>query len=96
MLCISYYSMNHEVMSAIKRQVPFLIGGTITGIIMSYFLGFVVTIIVNSIMWYLISLVVYKRVWKKNGLTDQIVILKYVLSRRKEQKIYKPKTSLEH
>ena len=78
--------MNNEVMSAIKRQVPFLIGGTITGIIMSYFLGFVVTIIVNSIMWYLISLFVYKLVWKENGLRDQIAILKYVLSRLKLQK----------
>ena len=86
MLCISYYNMNNEVMSAIKRQVPFLIGGTITGIIMSYFLGFVVTIIVNSIMWYLISLVVYKRVWKKNGLTDQMVILKYALTKIKRRK----------
>jgi hypothetical protein len=86
MLCISYYSMNCEVVSAIKRQVPFLIGGTITGIIMSYFLGFAVTIIINSIMWYLISLVVYKRVWKKNGFTDQMVLLKYILTRAKRQK----------
>jgi hypothetical protein len=86
MLCISYYSMNCEVVSAIKRQVPFLIGGTITGIIMSYFLGFAVTIIINSIMWYLISLVVYKRVWKKNGFTDQMVLLKYFLTRAKRQK----------
>ena len=86
MLCISYYSMNREVVSAIKRQIPFLIGGSITGIIMSYFLGFAVTIIVNSIMWYLISLFVYKLVWKENGLRDQIAILKYVLSRLKLQK----------
>ena len=86
MLCISYYNMNREVVSAIKRQIPFLIGGSITGIIMSYFLGFAVTIIVNSIMWYLISLVVYKRVWKKNGLTDQVVLLKYILTRAERQK----------
>jgi len=79
--------MNHEVMSAIKRQVPFLIGGTITGIIMSYFVGFAVTLIVNSIMWYLISLVVYKLVWKKNGFTDQMVLLKYVLTKTKRQEI---------
>ena len=81
--------MNREVVSAIKRQIPFPIGGTITGIIMSYFIGFAVTLIVNSIMWYLISLVVYKLVWKKNGLTDQMVILKYVLTRIIQQKIYK-------
>jgi p-aminobenzoyl-glutamate transporter AbgT len=81
--------MNHEVVSAIKRQIPFLIGGTITGIIMNYFLGFAVTIIVNSIMWYLISLIVYKLVWRKNGLTDQMVLLRYALTRRKRQKIFK-------
>ena len=81
--------MNREVVSAIKRQIPFLIGGTITGIIMTYFLGFAVTIIVNSIMWYLVSLIVYKRVWKKNGFKDQMLLLKYVLTRTKQQKIYK-------
>jgi hypothetical protein len=84
--------MNRNVMSAIKRQIPFLILGTITGIIMSYFVGFAVTLIVNSIMWYLISLFVYKLIWKKNGLTDQIVILKYIVSTTKEQKI----TNLRH
>lgn len=78
--------MNREVVSAIKRQIPFLIGGTITGIIMTYFLGFAVTIIVNSIIWYLISLSVYKLIWKKNGLTDQMVILKYVLTKIKRNK----------
>ena len=75
--------MNRNVISAIKRQIPFLILGTITGIIMSYFVGFAVTLIVNSIMWYLISLFVYKLIWKKNGLTDQIVILKYIVSTTK-------------
>lgn len=78
--------MNREVVSAIKRQIPFLIGGTITGTIMTFFWGFVVTIIVNSIVWYLISLIVYKLVWKKNGLNDQMVILKYVLTKTKRQK----------
>ena len=78
--------MNNEIVSAIKRQIPFLIGGTITGIIMTYFLGFAVTLIVNSIMWYLISLAVYKLVWQKNGLRDQMVILKYVLTKIKRHK----------
>ena len=78
--------MNREVVSAIKRQIAFLISGTITGVIMTNFWGFAVTIIVNSIMWYLISLVVYKLVWKKNGLKDQMVILKYVLTKIKRQK----------
>ena len=78
--------MNAQVVSAIKRQIPFVIGGTITGIIMTYFLGFAITMIVNSTIWYLISLTFYKLVWKKNGLTDQMVILKYALTKIKRQK----------
>lgn len=78
--------MNAQVVSAIKRQIPFVIGGTITGIIMTYFLGFAITVIVNSTIWYLISLSVYKLVWKKNGFTDQMVILKYALTKIKRQK----------
>jgi hypothetical protein len=73
--------------AAIKRQIPFLIGGTVTGIVMSYYLGFLVTILVNSIGWYLISVIVYKVVWRKSGLTDQKNILKeFFLSKTKWQK----------
>jgi hypothetical protein len=78
--------MNNDAVAAIKRQVPFLIGGTITGIIMTYFLGFPITLLVNSIMWYLISLMVYKLVWRKNGLTDQMILLRYILKKIKRQK----------
>lgn len=78
--------MNHDAVAASKRQVPFLIGGTITGIIMTYFLGFPITLLVNSIMWYLISLMVYKLVWRKNGLTDQMILLRYILKKIKRQK----------
>lgn len=78
--------MNHDAVAAIKRQVPFLIGGTITGIIMTYFLGFPITLLVNSIMWYLISLMVYKLVWRKNGLTDQMILLEVNFKENKRQK----------
>ena len=78
--------MNHDAVAAIKRQVPFLIGGTITGIIMTYFLGFPITLLVNSIMWYLISHMVYKLVWRKNGLTDQMILLRYIIKKIKRQK----------
>ena len=37
-------------------------------------------------MWYLISLVVYKLVWRKNGLTDQMIILRYFLKKIERQK----------
>ena len=78
--------MNHDVVTAIKRQVPFLIGGTITGVIMTYFLGFPITLLVNSIMWYLISHMVYKLVWRKKALTDQMILLGYILKKIKRQK----------
>jgi hypothetical protein len=85
-LVIKYRNLNHDTVAAIKRQVPFLIGGTITGIIMTYFWGFPITLLVNSTLWYLISLVVYKLVWRKNGLTDQMIILRYVLKKIKHRK----------
>jgi len=78
--------MNHDAVAAIKRQVPFLLGGTITGIIMTYFLGFPITLLVNSTIWYLISLMVYKLVWRKNGLIDQNTLLRYFLTKIKSQK----------
>jgi hypothetical protein len=73
-------------MTAIKRQIPFLAGGTLTGIIMTYFFGYPITILVNSIIWYLISQIVYKFVWRKSGISDQKILLKYFLTKIKSQK----------
>jgi len=73
--------MDSEILTAIKRQIPFLIGGTVTGVIMTYYLGFPVTIIVNSIIWFLISNITYRRLWKKNGLADQKILLRYFLTK---------------
>ena len=77
--------MNREVLSVIKRQIPFLIGGTVTGIIMTYYLGFLVTIIVNSAIWYLVSQVTYKHIWNKSASTDQRILLGYFLTRIKSK-----------
>ena len=73
--------MDSEILTATKRQIPFLIGGTVTGVIMTYYLGFPVTIIVNSIIWFLISYITYRRLWKKNGLTDQKILVRYFLTK---------------
>jgi p-aminobenzoyl-glutamate transporter AbgT len=73
--------MDSEILTAIKRQIPFLIGGTVTGVVMTYYLGFPVTIIVNSIIWFLISNITYRRLWKKNGLADQKILLRYFLTK---------------
>jgi p-aminobenzoyl-glutamate transporter AbgT len=64
--------------SILRRQIPFLIGGTITGIIMTYYYGFLFTIVVNSIIWYGMSYVVNKYYWKNKGVDDQ----KYLFNMR--------------
>ena len=71
--------------SILKRQIPFLIGGTITGSIMAYYYGFLFTIIVNSIMWYVISYLVSKYYYKSKGINDQKYLIQYGLSKIKSR-----------
>jgi ABC-type transport system involved in Fe-S cluster assembly fused permease/ATPase subunit len=63
----------------IKRQLPFLIGGTITGIIMTYYYGFLFSIIVNSAIWMLISFIINKYHYKSTGFKDEKYLLQYGL-----------------
>ena len=79
------YQLNPQTLSSIRRQVPFLIGGTVTGIIMTYYMGFIFTIVVNSIVWYVVTLMVYRLIWRKNALIDQMTILRYILTKLKSQ-----------
>jgi hypothetical protein len=72
--------------SILKRQIPFLIGGTITGTIMTYYYGFPLTIIVNSAIWYGISYIVNKFYWKNKGLNDQKYLLQYAMSKFNSRK----------
>ena len=72
--------------SILRRQIPFLIGGTITGTIMTYYYGFPFTIVVNSIIWYGISYIVNKYYWKNKGLNDQKYIIQYALSKINSRK----------
>jgi hypothetical protein len=78
--------VDNQTGTALKRQVPFLVGGTITGVIMTYYLGFLVTILVNSIIWYMISYIIYRFVWKKNSLTDQRMLLNYFRNKIRPKK----------
>jgi p-aminobenzoyl-glutamate transporter AbgT len=72
--------------SILRRQMPFLIGGTITGTIMTYYYGFPFTIVVNSIIWYCISYIVNKFYWKNKGLNDQKYLIQYALSKINSRK----------
>jgi hypothetical protein len=71
--------------SVLKRQLPYLIGGTITGIIITYYYGFLFSIIVNSIAWFAISTVVNKYYWHYTGFKDELYLVsKYVIHRKKK------------
>ena len=64
----------------IKRQLPFLIGGTITGVIMAYYYGFLLSIIANSAIWMLISFIINKYYYKSTGFKDEKYLLQYGLA----------------
>ncbi|MGZ5486316.1 MAG: hypothetical protein ACXWFB_10475 [Nitrososphaeraceae archaeon] len=77
--------MDAILKSIIKRQIPFLIGGTITGSIMAYYYGFLFTIIVNSAIWYVISYLVSKYYYKSKGINDQKYLIQYALNKIKKK-----------
>jgi len=52
---------------------------------MTYYWGLLVTIVINSVAWYLISILVYKLVWRKSGLKDQLSLLRFFVSKLKKQ-----------
>ncbi len=66
--------------------MPYLIGGTITGIIITYYHGFLFSIIVNSIAWFVISTVVNKYYWNYTGFKDEMDLAsKYIIHRKKNK-----------
>lgn len=76
--------MDSILKATLKRQIPFLLGGTITGIIMTYYYGFLFTIVVNSIIWFIISMIVNKYYWHHTGFRDEMFLFKkYILDRNK-------------
>ena len=66
--------------------MPYLIGGTITGSIMAYYHGFLFTIIVNSIVWFVISTLVNKYYWKYTGFKEEFQIVSKYIGRIKKRK----------
>jgi hypothetical protein len=71
--------LDNSLKSVLKRQMPYLIGGTITGTIMVYYYGFLFTVIVNSVIWFAISTLINKYYWKYTGFKEEFQLaLKYV------------------
>jgi hypothetical protein len=52
---------------------------------MTYYLGFLFSIVVNSAIWYAISAVAYKVVWKSNGMQDQKYLFDYFMRKIKSR-----------
>ena len=77
--------MDAILKSVIKRQIPFLIGGTVTGIVMADYYGFLFTIIVNSVIWYVISYLSSKYYYKSKKINNQKYLIKYGLSKIKSR-----------
>ena len=84
--CLYMIVVDTILKSILKRQIPFLIGGTITGTIMTYYYGFLFTIVVNSIIWYVISYLVSKYYYKSKGINDQKYLIQYGLSKIKSRR----------
>jgi hypothetical protein len=88
-LCYLYNSravLETILKSTLKRQLPYLIGGTITGIFISYYYGILFSIIVNSIIWFAISTIVNKYYWHYTGFKDEFYLVsKYVINRKKNK-----------
>jgi hypothetical protein len=72
--------MDATLKKIIGRQLPFLVGGTITGIIVTYYYGFLFSIIVNSAIWMLTSFIVNKYYYKSTGFKDEKYLLQYGLA----------------
>ena len=78
--------LDNLLKSVLKRQMPYLIGGTITGTIMAYYYGFLFTIIVNSIIWFVISTLVNKIYWKYTGFKEEFQLISKYIGRIKKRK----------
>lgn len=88
-LCYVYNSravLESILKSTLKRQIPYLIGGTITGTFISYYYGILFSIIVNSIAWFAISTIVNKYYWHYTGFKDELYLVsKYIVHRNKNK-----------
>ena len=71
------------MLSILKRQLPYVISGTITGLVITYYYEFFINIIVNSIIWFVITYVINKYYYKSKGFEDHKYIIQYALSKIK-------------
>ena len=78
--------LDNLLKSVLKRQMPYLLGGTITGTIMAYYYGFLFTVIVNSVIWFAISTLINKYYWKYTGFKEEFQLALRYIGRIKKKK----------
>lgn len=78
--------LDNLLKSVLKRQIPYIIGGTITGTIMAYYYGFLVSVIVNSIIWFAISTIINKYYWEYTGFKQEFQLVSKFVGRIKKRK----------
>ncbi|HEY6588451.1 MAG TPA: hypothetical protein VIY98_09175, partial [Nitrososphaeraceae archaeon] len=66
--------MDTLLKSILNRIIPIVGVGTITGLILIYFYGFLFSLIVNNIIWVMISIFLYTYYWKID-IIEEIIIL---------------------
>jgi p-aminobenzoyl-glutamate transporter AbgT len=72
--------------STLKRQLPYLVGGSITGAIITYYYGFLFSIVVNSVAWFVISTVVNKYYWNYTGFKEEMYLISKYLAKIQKNK----------
>jgi hypothetical protein len=79
--------MDSLLKNTLKRQMPYLIGGSITGTLIAFYHGFIFSIIVNGIIWFVISTIVNKYYWHNTGFKDEMrLISKYLIHKKDSTK----------
>ncbi len=73
--------MDDTLKEIIKRQTPCLVGGAVTGIFLSYYFGFLFSLVVNTAIWTGISILLNRFYFKSDGFNDQKYLIKYARSR---------------
>jgi hypothetical protein len=73
--------------SILKRKLPLIGGSSITGIILLYYFGFLLSFLLNSIIWIIITDFIYKYYWKMNWLEDVIILFRLFHDKIKNNKI---------
>ena len=76
--------MDSLLKKTLKRQMPYLIGGSITGTLIAYYHGFIFSIVVNSIIWFVMSTIVNKYYWHYRGFKDEMLLISKYLIHKKD------------